>query len=447
MKTKGKKKDKVNIVTLGCSKNLVDSEVILTQLRGNNINATHESVKDDANVVIVNTCGFIDNAKQESIDTILRYADAKENGLIDKLYVTGCLSQRYKDDLEKEIPQVDSFFGTLELPLLLKKFKADYKQELVGERILTTSNHYAYMKIAEGCDRPCSFCAIPLMRGRHISKPVEELVTEARNLAKNGTRELLLIAQDSTYYGLDLYGKRNLAELLGKLSDVEGIEWIRLHYAFPTGFPLDVLDVMAERDNICNYIDIPLQHGSTKVLKDMRRGTTREKQESLIQKIREKVPGIAIRTTLIAGYPGETEEDFQEMYDFVERMRFDRLGIFTYSHEENTHAFDFNNDVPEDVKQARANAVMELQEKVSYELNQEKVGTICKVLIDRKEGGSFIGRTEHDSPEVDNEVIIKAETNYLRIGDFVKVKISDATEFDLYGEVVNEAIAHAPQNG
>ncbi|MEQ9657093.1 30S ribosomal protein S12 methylthiotransferase RimO, partial [Fulvivirga sp.] len=336
MKTKGRKKDKVNIVTLGCSKNIVDSEVMLTQLRGNKIDTTHESTKDDANIVIVNTCGFIDNAKQESIDTILRYADAKTEGLIDKLYVTGCLSQRYKDDLEREIPQVDSFFGTRDLPLLLKKFKADYKKELVGERILTTSNHYAYLKIAEGCDRPCSFCAIPIMRGKHISKPIEALVLEAKNLAKNGTKELLLIAQDSTYYGLDIYKKRNLAELLAKLSDVEGIEWIRLHYAFPTGFPLDILDVMAERDNICNYLDMPLQHGSTNMLKAMRRGTTREKQEELIQTIREKVPGIALRTTLISGYPGETEQDFQEMYDFVERSRFERLGIFNYSHEENT---------------------------------------------------------------------------------------------------------------
>lgn len=436
MKTKGKKKDKVNIVTLGCSKNLVDSEVMLTQLRGNKVDAVHESKKDDANVIIVNTCGFIDNAKQESIDTILRYADAKEEGLIDKLYVTGCLSQRYKDDLEKEIPQVDSFFGTMELPLLLKKFKADYKQELVGERILTTTNHYAYMKIAEGCDRPCSFCAIPLMRGKHVSKPIEQLVLEAKNLAKNGTKELLLIAQDSTYYGLDIYGKRNLAELLKNLSDVEGINWIRLHYAFPTGFPLDILDVMAERDNICNYLDMPLQHGSTRVLKHMRRGTSREKQEQLIHTIREKVPGIALRTTLIAGYPTETEEDFQEMYDFVERMRFERLGIFTYSHEENTHAHNFEDDVPEEVKQERANAVMELQENISYELNQEKVGKQFKVLIDRQESGKYIGRTEFDSPEVDNEVIIESKDNHLRIGDFVEAKITDATEFDLYGEVV-----------
>ncbi|MEQ8245667.1 30S ribosomal protein S12 methylthiotransferase RimO [Fulvivirga sp.] len=436
MKTKGRKKDKVNIVTLGCSKNIVDSEVMLTQLRGNKIDTTHESTKDDANIVIVNTCGFIDNAKQESIDTILRYADAKTEGLIDKLYVTGCLSQRYKDDLEREIPQVDSFFGTRDLPLLLKKFKADYKKELVGERILTTSNHYAYLKIAEGCDRPCSFCAIPIMRGKHISKPIEELVLEAKNLAKNGTKELLLIAQDSTYYGLDIYKKRNLAELLANLSDVEGIEWIRLHYAFPTGFPLDILDVMAERDNICNYLDMPLQHGSTNMLKAMRRGTTREKQEELIQTIREKVPGIALRTTLISGYPGETEQDFQEMYDFVERSRFERLGIFNYSHEENTHAYNFTDDVPDSVKQERANAVMDLQEKISLEINEAKIGKTFKTLIDRAESGTFIGRTEFDSPEVDNEVIIESEDNYLRLGDFVNVKINDATEFDLYGDVV-----------
>lgn len=436
MKTKGIKKDKVNIVTLGCSKNLVDSEVILTQLKGNDINTEHESKNDDSNIVIVNTCGFIDNAKQESIDTILRYADAKTDGLIDKLYVTGCLSQRYKDDLEKEIPQVDSFFGTREVPALLKKFKADYKHELIGERITTTSSHYSYLKIAEGCDRPCSFCAIPLMRGKHISRPIEELVTEAENLAKNGTKELLLIAQDSTYYGLDIYKKRNLAELLDKLADVEGIEWIRLHYAYPTGFPLDVLDVMAKRDEICNYLDIPLQHGSSKMLKLMRRGTTRDKTEALIKTMREKVPGITIRTTLIAGHPGETEEDFQEMCDFVEEMKFDRLGIFTYSHEENTHSFSYKDDVPEDVKQERANHVMQIQEQISYDLNQTKIGKTYKTLIDRKESGQFIGRTEFDSPEVDNEVIINASKHYVRIGDFVDVRITDATEFDLHGEPV-----------
>lgn len=436
MKAKGLKKDKVNIVTLGCSKNLVDSEVMLTQLKGNGVDTTHEASNDDANIVVINTCGFIDNAKQESVDTILRYVDAKEEGLVDKVYVTGCLSHRYKDDLEKEIPQVDAFFGTMELPALLKKFKADYKHELVGERITTTSNHFAYLKISEGCDRPCSFCAIPLMRGKHRSRPIEELVKEAKNLARNGTKELLLIAQDSTYYGLDIYKKRNLAELLRNLSDVEGIEWIRLHYAFPTGFPMDVLDVMAERDNICNYLDIPLQHGSNNVLKLMRRGTTREKTEALLAEMRKRVPGIAIRTTLIAGHPGETEEEFKEMVEFVKTSRFDRLGIFTYSHEEDTHAYSMDDDIPEEVKQERANRVMQIQEEISLEINQEKIGKTMKVLIDRKESGNFIGRTEHDSPEVDNEVHIDATKHYLRIGDFANIKITDATEFDLYGEPV-----------
>jgi len=435
VKTKGNKQTKVNIVTLGCSKNLVDSEVLLTQLRGNGIDATHEAKEDDASVVVINTCGFIDNAKQESIDTILRYVDAKEEGIVDKVYVTGCLSQRYKDDLEKEIPQVDAWFGTRDLSRLLKVFKADYKHELVGERILTNPSHFAYLKISEGCDRPCSFCAIPLMRGKHISRPIDELVLEAKNLAKNGTRELLLIAQDSTYYGLDLYKKRNLAELLQRLSDVQGIDWIRLHYAFPTGFPLDVLDVMAERPNICKYLDIPLQHGSSKMLQLMRRGTTREKTEELLQTIRTKVPGIAIRTTMIAGHPGEGEAEFEEMVSFVERMRFDRLGVFTYSHEENTHAGTMTDDVPDDVKQQRVDELMEVQQNISYELNQQKIGKTFKVLIDRKEGGSYIGRTEHDSPEVDNEVIIPAD-DYIRIGDFVNVKVEEATEFDLHGKVV-----------
>jgi ribosomal protein S12 methylthiotransferase len=434
LKTRTLKKNKVNIITMGCSKNLVDSEVLLTQLKGNQIEATHEAENDDANIVVINTCGFIDNAKQESIDTILRYVDAKGAGLVDKVYVTGCLSQRYKDDLEKEIPLVDAYFGTRELPRLLKTLKANYKHELVGERILTTHSHYAYMKISEGCDRPCSFCAIPLMRGGHVSRPIEELVKEAQNLAKNGTKELLLIAQDSTYYGLDLYKKRNLAKLMQRLADVDGIDWVRLHYAFPTGFPLDILDVMREHPNICNYLDIPLQHGSSKVLKLMRRGTSREKQEELIHTIREKVPGIALRTTLIAGHPGETEEDFQEMADFVERMRFERLGIFTYSHEENTHAHSMPDDLPEEEKQARANEIMELQEGISWDINQEKVGKTLKVLIDRKESGNFIGRTEFDSPEVDNEVLIDASRHYLRVGDFAQIKITEASEFDLYGE-------------
>jgi ribosomal protein S12 methylthiotransferase len=436
LKTKGLKNTKVNIVTLGCSKNSVDSEVLLTQLRGNEIDAVHESEDDDSNVVVINTCGFIDNAKQESIDTILRYVDAKKEGLVEKIYVTGCLSQRYKDDLEKEIPEVDAYFGTRDLSRLLKEFKADYKHELVGERILTNPAHYAYMKISEGCDRPCSFCAIPLMRGGHISRPIEELVKEAAHLAKNGTKELLLIAQDSTYYGLDLYKKRNLAELLQRLSDVNGIDWIRLHYAFPAGFPMDALDVMAERPNICNYVDIPLQHASNNMLKMMRRGTTREKTEDLLATMRSKVPGIAIRTTLIAGHPGETEEDFEEMMDFVQKSRFDRLGVFNYSHEENTHSYSFEDNIPENVKQERADAVMEVQEAISYELNQQKISKTFKVLVDRKEGGNFIGRTEYDSPEVDNEVIIDGKENYLRIGDFATVKIYDAAEFDLFGELL-----------
>lgn len=435
MKTKGNKKTKVNIVTLGCSKNLVDSEVLLTQLRGNGIDAVHEAKEDDASVVVINTCGFIDNAKQESIDTILRYVDAKEEGIVDKVYVTGCLSQRYKDDLEKEIPDVDAWFGTRDLSRILKVFKADYKHELVGERILTNPSHYAYLKISEGCDRPCSFCAIPLMRGGHISRPMEELVLEAKNLAKNGTKELLLIAQDSTYYGLDLYKKRNLAELMQRLSDVEGIDWIRLHYAFPAGFPMDALQVMAERSNICKYIDIPLQHGSTHMLQLMRRGITREKTEQLLDTIREKVPGIAIRTTMIAGHPGETEAEYQEMLRFIEKSRFDRLGVFTYSHEENTHAHSMADDVPDEVKQQRVDEIMELQQGISLELNQQKIGKIYKTLVDRKEGGAFIGRTESDSPEVDNEVIIHSTDNYVRIGDFVNVKIKSATEFDLTGSI------------
>jgi ribosomal protein S12 methylthiotransferase len=436
LKTKGNRKTKVNIVTLGCSKNQVDSEVLLTQLRGNGIETVYDAEADDSNVVIINTCGFIDNAKQESIDTILRYVDAKEEGIVDKVYVTGCLSQRYKDDLEKELPQVDAWFGTRDLSRILKTFKANYKQELVGERILTNPGHFAYLKISEGCDRPCSFCAIPLMRGKHISRPIEELVKEAKNLAKAGTKELLLIAQDSTYYGLDLYKKRNLAELMKNLSDVEGIEWIRLHYAFPAGFPMDVLDVMAERQNICNYLDIPLQHGADNMLQLMRRGTTRAKTEQLLDEIRTKVPGIAIRTTMIVGHPGETEKEFNELKDFIEKSRFERLGVFTYSHEENTHAYSFSDDVPVATKQERLEEVMELQQGISLELNQEKIGNTFKVLIDRKEGGYFVGRTESDSPEVDNEVIIESPENYLRMGDFVNVKIETATEFDLTGTVV-----------
>lgn len=430
-------------MTLGCAKNLVDSEVLLTQLRGNQIDSVHESALDDSNIVVINTCGFIDNAKQESIDTILRYAEARNEGLIDKLFVTGCLSQRYKDDLVKEFPEVDAFFGTHELPQLLKKFNADYKHELLGERIITTSNHYAYLKISEGCDRPCSFCAIPIMRGKHVSTPMEDLVKEAGNLAKNGVKELLLIAQDSTYYGLDIYSKRRLGDLLQALSDVDGIEWIRLHYAFPTGFPLDVLDVMAQNEKICKYLDIPLQHGSSRMLELMRRGTTRQKTEKLIDTIRQKVPGIAIRTTMIAGHPGETAEDFNEMMDFVEKSRFDRLGVFTYSHEENTHSFTMKDDVSGKEKQRRADAVMELQQGISLEKNREKVGKIFKVLIDRKENDHFVGRTEYDSPEVDNEVLINTRDQYLRVGDFTNIEITDALDFDLVGiPVVGKQIAY-----
>ena len=440
MKTKVSLKPSINIVTLGCSKNLVDSEVLFTQLKGNGLEVTHEAKKDTANIVVVNTCGFIDNAKQESIDTILRYADAKEAGKIDKLYVTGCLSHRYKDDLERAIPIFALFFGTNELPRLLKALKADYKHELVGERLLTTPAHYAYLKIAEGCDRPCSFCAIPIMRGGHVSRPMDELVKEASSLAKKGTKELILIAQDLTFYGLDLKGEgksgRQLKELLERLSDVQGIEWIRLQYAYPAGFPMEILQTMAERENICNYLDMPLQSGSDAMLKHMRRGITREKTEQLITDIREKVPGIALRTTLISGYPGETDADFEETYSFVERMRFDRLGIFNYSHEENTHAYSVQDDVPEEVKQERSDEIMALQQGISEELNQAKIGQTFKVMVDRKESGFFVGRTEHDSPEVDNEVLIPAE-QFARQGDFVQVKINKAEEFDLYGDIVS----------
>ena len=437
MKTKTLKKNKVNVVTLGCSKNIFDSEVMMAQLKGNKFEVEHESKEDDSEIVIINTCGFIDNAKEESIDTIVRYAEAKKEGLVSKVYVTGCLSERYKEDLEEEIPEVDAFFGTRELPKLLKTLKADYKHELVGERLLTTPTHYAYFKIAEGCDRPCSFCAIPLMRGKHVSTPIEDLVASAKKLAVSGVKELMLIAQDLTYYGLDIYKKRALADLIDQLADVEGIEWIRLHYAFPNNFPVDVLEVMNRRDNVANYLDIPLQHGSTKMLKAMRRGITREKTEELIADIREKVPGIAIRTTLISGYPGETEEDFQEMYDWVERTGFDRLGIFTYSHEENTHAYNFEDDVPEDVKRERADKIMDLQSGISYDLNQEKIGKTFKVLFDKIEGDYYIGRTEFDSPDVDNEVLVKKDQGYIRLGDFSNIKIINADHYDLYGEIVD----------
>lgn len=432
MKTKTLKQNKVNVVTLGCSKNLFDSEVMMAQLKANNFEVEHESNAGDHNIVIINTCGFIDNAKEESINTILSYADAKDQGLVDKVYVTGCLSERYKDDLQREIPNVDAYFGTRELPKLLKTLKANYKHELVGERLLTTPAHYAYFKIAEGCDRPCSFCAIPLMRGKHVSTPIDQLVTNAQSLVAKGTKELILIAQDLTYYGLDLYKKRALAELLEKLSDVEGLDWIRLHYAYPSGFPMDVLDVMKNKSNICNYLDMPLQHISDNMLKAMRRGNTKAKTVDLINQIRDKVPNIALRTTLIAGYPGETQQDFEEMYQWVEATKFDRLGIFTYSHEENTHAYNFEDDVPANIKQQRANEIMALQEGISYDLNQLKVGTQQKVLIDRVEGEFFVGRTEFDSPEVDNEVLINAKEHYCRIGDFVNVTIDSAEHFDLY---------------
>ncbi|MBK7311797.1 MAG: 30S ribosomal protein S12 methylthiotransferase RimO [Sphingobacteriaceae bacterium] len=437
MKTKTLKKNKVNVVTLGCSKNLVDSEVLMGQLKANKFDVEHESEEDDHNIVIINTCGFVDNAKQESIDTILRYVAAKKEGSVEKVYVTGCLSERYKGDLEKEIPDVDAYFGTRELPRLLKTLKANYKHELVGERLLTTPNHYAYFKISEGCDRPCSFCAIPLMRGAHASVPIEELIKRAKTLASKGTKELLLIAQDLTYYGLDIYKKRELANVLDQLSDVQGIEWIRLHYAFPSGFPMEVLDVMKKRSNVCNYLDMPLQHISDNMLKSMRRGITKQKTIDIVNEIRDKVPGIALRTTLIAGYPGETKQDHEEMLKWVEETKFDRLGIFTYSHEENTHAFNLKDDVSEKEKKRRADEVMKIQQEISFQNNQAKIGKTFKVLVDRKESEFYVGRTEFDSPDVDNEVLIKADnSNYISVGSFVNVKINDASDFDLYAEVV-----------
>lgn len=438
MKTKKLNKNKVNVVTLGCSKNVYDSEVMMAQLKANKFDVEHESEKEDSSIVVINTCGFIDNAKEESINTILDFVEAKKQGDVDKVYVSGCLSERYKDQLQDEIPDVDAYFGTRELPNLLKTLKADYKHELIGERLLTTPKHYAYLKIAEGCDRPCSFCAIPLMRGKHRSTPIEDLVVHASSLAKKGVREIMLIAQDLTYYGLDLYKKRALAELLQELCKVDGIDWIRLHYAYPSGFPMDVIEVMKKESKICNYLDIPLQHGSTNMLKAMRRGITREKTTKLIHDIRAIIPEIAIRTTLIAGYPGETEEDFQEMYDWVKEMQFERLGIFTYSHEENTHAHNFEDDVPAELKQQRADEIMELQSGISYELNQQKIGRVYKVLIDKAEGDFFIGRSEFDSPEVDNEVLIKKDENvYCRIGDFVTVEITKADHYDLYGKLTS----------
>ena len=433
MRTKSIKKNKINIVTLGCSKNIYDSEVLMGQLKANGKEVGHET--DDGNIVVINTCGFIENAKQESINTILDYVDRKEEGQVDKVFVTGCLSERYKPDLEKEIPNVDQYFGTRDLPKLLKALRADYKKELVGERLTTTPQHFAYLKIAEGCDRPCSFCAIPLMRGGHKSTPIEELVEESKKLASKGVKELILIAQDLTYYGLDLYKKRELARLLKELVKVDGIEWIRLHYLFPAGFPQDVLDVIRQEPKVCNYIDIPLQHIADPVLKSMRRGTTFEKTNALLAQMREKVPGMAIRTTLIVGYPGETEDDFEVLKNWVRDMRFDRLGCFTYSHEENTHAFKLEDDVPEEIKKERAEEIMAIQQEISAELNAEKVGKEFKVLIDRMEGQYYIGRTEFDSPDVDNEVLIEEE--YLKIGEFVNVKIISSTDYDLYAEVIS----------
>ena len=436
MRTKSIKKNKINVITLGCSKNIYDSEILMGQLAANDIAVEHESEANDSNIIVVNTCGFIDNAKEESINTILDQARRKSNGEIEKLFVTGCLSERYKDDLEKEISDVDQFFGTTDLPKLLQALGADYKHELIGERITTTPKHYAFLKIAEGCDRPCSFCAIPLMRGKHKSKAIENLVIEASKLANDGVKELILIAQDLTYYGLDLYGKRRLADLLTELSKVNGIDWIRLHYAFPTGFPEDVLDVIKNTSNICNYIDIPLQHINDEVLKSMRRGTNHQKTDKLLKMFREKVPGMAIRTSLIVGYPGETQEQFDEMKEWVRTTKFDRLGVFTYSHEENTHAHLLVDDVPEEVKHQRAEDIMEVQSQISFDSNQEKIGKTFKVLFDRKEGEYFIGRTEFDSPDVDNEVLVKAQDTYVRIGDFSQVRVVSADHYDLYGEIV-----------
>ncbi|PWT70870.1 MAG: 30S ribosomal protein S12 methylthiotransferase RimO [Bacteroidetes bacterium] len=434
MKTKTIKRDKVNIITLGCSKNMVDSEVLSAQLSANDIDVIHENKKTDHNIVVVNTCGFIDKAKEESVDTILQQVDLKKRGKLDKVYVTGCLSHRYRDDLEKEIPEVDAWFGTMELPLLLKRFEADYKAELVGERMLATPSHYAYLKISEGCNRTCAFCAIPLMRGQHVSKSMDDLVKEAEGLVKKGVKEVMLIAQELTYYGLDLYKKRMLGDLLHRLADVKGLEWIRLHYAYPSKFPLEVIDVMKERENICNYLDMPLQHASDKMLKAMRRQITRSEMTDLIHGIREKIPGICLRTTLIAGFPGETEEDVDELKDFLQQHRFDRVGIFTYSHEEGTSAHDLPDDVPSEEKERRAQDVMELQQEISYEKNQEKVGKLFKTIIDKKEAGRWLGRTEFDSVEVDNEVIIHSEKK-LQIGEFAQVRITKAYDFDIEGVV------------
>ena len=436
MRTKSTKQNKINVVTLGCSKNVYDSEVLMGQLKANGKEVVHEDVNDDGNIVVINTCGFIGKAKEESVNTILHYAQKKEKGEVDKVFVTGCLSERYKPDLEKEIPNVDQYFGTHDLPNLLKVLEADYKHELVGERLTTTPKHYAYLKIAEGCDRPCSFCAIPLMRGKHISTPIEDIIIEATKLAEKGIKELILIAQDLTYYGLDIYKKRALADLLKELVKIDGVEWIRLHYAFPTGFPLDVLDVMRNEPKICNYLDIPLQHINTDILKSMRRGTTFEKTNTLLQEFRKAVPDMAIRTTLIVGYPGETAAIFEELKQWVIDTRFDRLGAFAYSHEENTHAANLVDDVPEEVKEQRVSDIMEIQSQISFELNQEKIGKTFKCLFDRKEGNYFFGRTEFDSPDVDNDVVVDATKHYVQIGQFVNIKITSAGDFDLNGEPV-----------
>ena len=434
MRTKSTKQNKINVITLGCSKNIYDSEVLMGQLKASGKEVVHE---EEGNIVVINTCGFIDNAKEESVNTILDNIKRKEAGELDKVFVTGCLSERYKPDLQEEIPQVDQYFGTSELPQLLKALGADYKHELLGERITTTPKNYAYFKISEGCDRPCSFCAIPLMRGKHRSTPIEDLVKQAENLARDGVKELILIAQDLTYYGLDIYKKRHLAELLKALVKVEGIEWIRLHYAFPTGFPMDVLEVMKQEPKVCNYLDIPLQHITDSVLKSMRRGTTKQKTTQLLKDFRAAVPGITLRTSLIVGYPGETEADFEELKQWVKDMRFERLGCFTYSHEENTHAFQLEDDVPEEEKQRRSAEIMEVQSQISWELNQDKVGNTYRCMIDRKEGNYFVGRTEMDSPDVDNEVLVDASKYYLKQGDFVTLKITEAADFDLYAEPVN----------
>ncbi|PIZ10435.1 MAG: 30S ribosomal protein S12 methylthiotransferase RimO [Flavobacteriaceae bacterium CG_4_10_14_0_8_um_filter_31_99] len=436
MRTKTIKKNKINVVTLGCSKNIYDSEVLMGQLKANGKNVVHEDINDDGNIVVINTCGFIGKAKEESIDTILHYAQRKEAGEIDKVFVTGCLSERYKPDLEKEIPNVDQYFGTHDLPNLLKVLEADYKHELIGERLTTTPKHYAYLKIAEGCDRPCSFCAIPLMRGKHKSTPIEDIITEATKLASKGIKEIMLIAQDLTYYGLDIYKKRALADLLEALVKVDGIEWIRLHYAFPSGFPMDVIEVMKRESKVCNYLDIPLQHINSEILKSMKRGTTHEKTTDLIKKFREAIPEMAIRTTLIVGYPGETEAQFEELKDWVEEMRFERLGVFEYSHEENTGAYILEDDVPADVKFRRVNEIMELQSQISWELNQEKIGMTFRCLFDRKDGEYFYGRTEFDSPDVDNDVLVDATKHYIKIGEFIDIEIYDAGDYDLYGTPV-----------